>query len=519
MRILLLGLLPFFLFATPFKVATYNVENLFDAYHMGTEYDDYTRKHNWTERMVEIKLNHTSEVICDLNAEIIGLQEIENDTILSALQKRLKEVGCDYPYRAITYKKGASVQAALLSRFPIVSSKEIPVSSKRGVRNILEVEFNIEGVPLYIFVNHWKSRSRAGWESKRIAYAEALKKRLEALPSKTEYIVLGDFNTDYDAHLYLEKRIDDTQGKTGLHHVLGMLKEGYLSNETDMVKTKSSLHYTLWQELPSDERWNTKFYGKRGSPDHILLPSTLFDQKGIEYVNNSFHVFRRGYLFTKKGYINRWEYKKGKHRGRGYSDHLPLFATFDTKPYQPDSNPVQGHEREIKDIAYLYTKEVLKQDVILKDTVVVWKYRNHAVVKQSPKGRGIFLYGCADGLHVGKQYDLLVRSIKSYYGLKEVTQAYPLSEKGEEQVLKYLLVQSDLLDKRFDRQNEIFKDISGVYRDKHLLIEGRKIPIYFKKKGMTPQNGTKLKIRYGHLGYYNGLQIVVYSPKDFEVLE
>jgi hypothetical protein len=345
-----------------------------------------------------------------------------------------------------------------------------------------------------------------------------LKRRLEALPSHSEYIVLGDFNTDYDAHLYLEKRIDDTHGKIGLHHILEMLKEGYLTSEADMLRSKG-LHYTLWQELPLEERWNTKFYGKRGTPDHIVLPSTLFDQKGIEYVNHSFHVFRREYLFTKKGYINRWEYKKGKHRGRGYSDHLPLFATFDTKPYQPDTSLAQGHQREIKDIAYLYTKEVLKHDVVLKDAVVIWKYRNHAVVKQTPKGRGILLYGCADGVHVGKRYDLLVRSIKNYHRLKEITQVYPLTEKGDEKVLEYLLTQDDLSSERFYRQNEIIKDISGVYKDKHLFIEGRKIPIYFKKRGMRPTNGTKLKIRYGHLGYYNGLQIVVYSPKDFENLE
>ena len=67
MRYLLLLLLPILLFSKPFKVATYNVENLFDAKYQGSEYKEYIPgKHNWNRRMVDIKLNHTAEVICDL---------------------------------------------------------------------------------------------------------------------------------------------------------------------------------------------------------------------------------------------------------------------------------------------------------------------------------------------------------------------------------------------------------------------------------------------------------------------
>ena len=101
---LLLFFLPFYIFAKPVKVATYNVENLFDAVIQGSEYNEYTPKHNWTERMVQIKLNHTAEVICDLDADILGLQEVENETILMQLRQRLKEVGCQYTYLAITHK-------------------------------------------------------------------------------------------------------------------------------------------------------------------------------------------------------------------------------------------------------------------------------------------------------------------------------------------------------------------------------------------------------------------------------
>lgn len=230
-RYLLLFLLPLLLFPKPFKVATYNVENLFDAQYNGTEYKEYTVKHNWTKRMVEVKLNHVAEVICDLNADIIGLQEIENAHILEQLKKRLTRVGCGYRYSAITTKKNATIQIAFLSRFPITKQRELQVSYSPRVRNILEVEVDVNGEALLIFVNHWKSRAYKGYESKRLKYARVLKKRLDTLSKRKPYIVLGDFNTDYDAHLSLEKKIDDTNGRTGLHHILNISKnESSLQN-------------------------------------------------------------------------------------------------------------------------------------------------------------------------------------------------------------------------------------------------------------------------------------------------
>jgi len=519
-RYLLLFLLPFLLFSKPFKVATYNVENLFDAQYVGTEYDDYREKHNWTKRMVEIKLNHVAEVICDLDAEILGLQEIENANIFEQLKKRLSRVGCGYRYSAISSKKDAPIQVALLSRFPIKKQTDLQVSYSPLVRNILEVEVDVRGKSLWVFVNHWKSRAYRGVESKRMKYAKVLKKRLDTFSKSKPYIVLGDFNTDYDAHLSLEKKLDDTNGRTGLHHVMNIAKDGNLVSEFDMLQNVNGYHYSLWKELALDQRWNTKFYGKKGTADHIVLPPALFDEKGIDYVNNSFKVFRKSYLFTKRGYINRWQYKNGKHRGKGYSDHLPVYAYFDTKPYIPGADKIAVKiKQEIENIAYLYTKETLEKEVILKDAMVVWKDRRNAIIKQSKAGRGVFLFGCAGTLEKGKRYDLLVRALKTYKGLKEVTHIVILKEKREGDISKYLLKQTDMDKEISYRQNEVVSNLEGIVKNRYFYMEGRKIPIYFKKKKSTPPNGAKLKIHFALLGYYKRLQLVVYDPKDFTVLE
>jgi len=514
LRYLILFLFPLFLLSQPFKIATYNVQNLFDDRVQGTEYDEYIPgKHNWSTRMMQIKIDHTAEVLCELDADIVGLQEVENDYVFSLLVKRLKRVGCGYGYATISHKKGSSIQVALLSRFPILKSRDLQVSYAPRVRNILEVRVEVQGKPLTLFVNHWKSKSRKGYESKRIVYAKALEKRIMSLPEGEEYIVLGDLNSNYDAHLTLKKRLDDTHGIRGINHILKTIRGDHLIEKSEIIHGKKGEHFNLWQELPYRERWSHKFYGNRSTLDHILLPPSLFDKKNIDYVNHSFAVFRSDTLFTRKGYVNGWQMKGSRHMGKGYSDHLPVYAYFDLKPFMAAKADMQKKVTVSKTIEALYRTDQLDAPVILHDVVVVLKRGKYAVVKQTPQGRGIFLYGAASDLEEGKVYDFRVQELSSYKGLKEITALVKLKEKGSTDLTPFYRT----LEAK--RQNEVLKDIVAVYKNRHLIINGKKIPVYFKNRKLTPENGSKLKIHYAHLGYYKKLQLVIYSKKDFDILE
>jgi len=367
-------------------------------------------------------------------------------------------------------------------------------------------------------VNHWKSKSRRGVESKRIKYAKTLKKRIASFPSKKEYIILGDLNSNYNAHLTLDERLNDSNGVTGISDVLQTTINNKLAQEYQMLNATKGTHYNSWQELPFKYRWSHKFYGNRSTLDHILLPPSMFDHKGIDYVNNSFKVFKASNLFTKKGYINSWKYKNGKHMGKGYSDHLPVYAFFDTKPYIAEKQTKKVEKTVSQNIEYLYSIDALENEIILENAVVVLKRGNHAIIKQTSHGRGIYLYSCAKGLKEGHKYDLLVQSITSYRGLKEVTNVIKLKEKGEVELEPYYQIYENLVQSSL-KQNEVIRDLTGVYRNKKFTIEGKEFPIYFKKKKNTPPNGSKLKIDYAHLGYYKKLQLVIYSHKDFNILE
>ena len=515
LRLIVLFLLPFFVYATTFKVASYNVENLFDDLRNGTEYDDYIPgKHNWTSRMVEIKLNQLAEVICDLDADIVALQEVENDAILQRLQKRLRRVGCPYPYRAVTQKKKTAIQVALLSRFPIVNRRELRVNYSERDRNILEATVMIEGHPLTIFVNHWKSKSRSGTESRRIRYAKALMKRINALPKGREYLITGDLNSHYDEYRVLSKRLDDSGGRTGVNHILKTIKNGELITEQEILQDRSGSHYNLWLELSPAKRWSHKYYGRRGSIDHILLPQSLFDGKGIDYVNNSFAVFKAPYLFTKEGWIRQWEYQNGKHKGKGYSDHLPIYAVFSTKPYLPEEFK-PATTQKIED---LYRIKQLDHPVILKHAAILLKRGSNAVIKQAPGGKAIYLYAAAGGLEEGRCYDLTVSEIGEYKGLKEITRIEKSIDCGSVSLADYYLGAGQLDEKNPALQNQVFTDLEGIYRHNHLEIGSRRIPIYFKKKRWRPADGSRIRIDFAQLGYYRKPQLVILGRKDFEIL-
>jgi hypothetical protein len=231
----------------------------------------------------------------------------------------------------------------------------------------------------------------------------------------------------------------------------------------------------------------------------------MFDTKGLNYVNNSFHVFKPKYLFHKKGYIYRWQYKSKRHLGKGYSDHLPIVATFSTQAYVAD---FKSNKVEKGNIAELYQK-TLENSLYLKNVKVILKTQYHAIIKQHQKGRAIFVYG-AKGLEEGKVYDLLVNKIKNYNGLHEIVN-FTIEHKYETMNLNDYYFHGVLDFNNRVLENEVLKSLEGVYQNNQLYIKDKVYPIYFKNRSNRPKDGTYLKLKKVQIGYYNRLQFVVWE--------
>lgn len=314
------------------KIATYNVENLFDMNRDGTEYEEYIPNGDWgwTDKMYRTKLHNTAQVIRGIGADVIGLQEIESESALKELKSELKRQGLYYPYYVFARGKNSTVNTALLSRYPIQSALKHSVSYSRQYRDILEAKLNIDGKSLRVFVNHWKSKG--GPESMRVLSAKRLVLRLHELSPDEPYVLIGDFNSHFEEYkTFLKSRKhNDTDGITGINHILRTIDdEGNPITYASLKNGKNHL-YNLWYEVDEEKRWSHQYRGRGEGLDNILIPPSLADGAGIEYVRGSFQRYEPEFLFS-KGKIYRWQQSRRypkHHLGEGYSDHLPLYALF-----------------------------------------------------------------------------------------------------------------------------------------------------------------------------------------------
>jgi len=314
---------------TIIKIATYNVENLFDLKKSGHEYREFIPNTNarWNSKNYTIKLKNISRVIKDIDADIIALQEIESLQALKDLRYTLQRNGLYYQYYKIATYKKTTTKVAILSKIPFVYTHEVAVKSSYRYRNILEAKFKINHQDLYLLVNHWKSKS--GPESMRIVSAKKLLKRIEELGEEKNIILLGDFNSHYEENILFKRKRkhNDTNGKTGINDILSTK---YYKNSALNTHLNNGHFYNLWYDTLSKNRYSYIFRGKKEALDNILISSSLLKRGDIEYVLKSIRAFKPNYLLKGKR-IYRWQMSRKKplvHKGKGYSDHLAITAKF-----------------------------------------------------------------------------------------------------------------------------------------------------------------------------------------------
>lgn len=502
-----------------FKIVSYNVENLFDMNADVTDYPEYSPdgKSGWTRAVLDVKLDNIAYVLKNLDAEIIALQEIESGNALSLLQERLSRMGVKYPYAEIADGRETSVRCAVLSQFPITLKEEIRVGHDKQ-RSILKVVLDIENNPLILYVNHWKSKS--GPESRRIKYARALAADILELACDVDFILIGDFNSDYNEYETFKdvRRLNDTRGVTGINHIINTVKGAQIIGEFFLTDQKDSQYvYNLWLEIPESRRWSVNFFGRKNSPDSIIVSKGLYDPKGISYVDNSFDKFDPDYLFENSK-VFRWQRAargKGRHLGKGYSDHLPIFAKFSTKPFcfATQGKPVFS-EPKVRRIGDLYSLKKGLVNVRIHDGVVIYKERDNGVIKEK-NGRAIYVYKAAKELQYGMAYDLTVTQLNRHYGNMEITGIKDVKPLGREKDMNACFVAgptSDFADP--DLRNEVIEQIKGIYNDGWFHYgDDRKIKIYFSNKVLKPKDFTTITVFYVRIGFHRHPEIIV-ETKD-----
>lgn len=507
-----------FLFGIEFRIASYNPENLFDLQNDGTEYDEYKPfSQFWDRKGYETKLKNVAKVLKDLDADIVVLEEIENRYVLLELLKKL-----NYRYFAFDKKEKASVGIAIISKFPILYKEIIQTTSVgERERNILKATLQIENKKISIYGNHW--RSKRAMESERVKYALTLLEYLKKSNSKEDYLIVGDFNSNYDEYITFkyDTKLNNTFGITGINQILNTVIDGNFVTPDTILKHPQIVHFNPWLELPMSERFSSKFRNENNTPDHIILSKNLFDTHNISYKPNSFKVFKPPYLFDKKK-IKRWDIKKKD----GFSDHLPIVATFttDTIYNQNKAKETPKKDVKIKTISDLYQITTLREPFFIQDVLVTYK-KDAIAVLQGKNDRAIQFYDKDNLLSLGYRYDLEITEIDEYFGAKEIKELIIVKKKSKiDDVEKYYLQGGELDFKQPKLQSEIIKNLKGIYKKGHLHYKNskgeQKIKIYFAKDLVKPKENLYMVITRGILSIYKSkVQIVIHSTDDYKIYQ
>ena len=333
----LLLLLSFSMFAQkkdykPIIVGFYNLENLFDTLdNPNVNDDEFTPKgfRNYNGNIYFDKLNKLSTVISQIGVEInpdgpaiLGVAEIENDTVLHDLVKQKLIEKRNYQYVWYDSKDFRGIDVALLYNpkyFKVIESNKLFVKLPSGskdayyTRDILWVKGNLDGEIVHIYVNHWPSRSGGEKRSApgRNAAAQVCRNHIDSIAKiepNAKVIVMGDLNDDP-----INESVAKVLGAKGKQ--ADVQRGGLFNPWVDMYKKGIGT-------LAYQDAW--------GLFDQIIIsqPWLNKNQNGLFFYQQ--HIFFKEYLVENqgryKGYPMRtWD--GNSYRG-GYSDHFPPYLVF-----------------------------------------------------------------------------------------------------------------------------------------------------------------------------------------------
>lgn len=305
--LILIGIMAFVCAVTtyargPFRVACWNVENLFDTIPSPRGGDaDFTPSgsYHWTGRHYWSKLGRLSRTIAGLGGvepcALVGLVEVENDSVIYDLTHRTSLARLGYSAFITHGPDVRGINVALLYQpllfHPIAHDtlRVAPLTTdSRPTRDILHVTGRITtGDTLDVFVLHFPSR-RGGRTSDRyrMAVAKTLVHYADSIQEHREtplILMMGDFNAPASDPVFRKA----------------------LSPYTSLTAHLSGTYYFRqeWSQI-----------------DHFVANATL-----IQRLNPQASVYKPPFLLreTDIDFIPRRTFL-GTHYQGGLSDHLPI---------------------------------------------------------------------------------------------------------------------------------------------------------------------------------------------------
>lgn len=300
-----------------------NTENLFDTQDDPLKDDDaYTPDgdYHWTRSRYLDKLDALSKVIVaadeDQAPAIVGLSEVENETVLTDLTMRsaLRKAGYRFVMTDSPDRRGIDV--ALLYRrsfFRLLEHESLGVNLRPygggATRDVLHVTGVLENHDtLDIYVCHWPSRYGGTEETDRLRMcaARTVRKSVDSIfgvRRKPYVIVMGDLNDGPDAKSLRE----------------GLKAHGYLSgaglDDREMVTVMDPL---------TDGSY--KYEGLWDKYDQFVLSASFLNGLGCTELSGVY-IMNLPFLLTDDdafGGVKPFRTYNGRRYQGGFSDHLPV---------------------------------------------------------------------------------------------------------------------------------------------------------------------------------------------------
>lgn len=300
----ILFLVPFFsvgdLRGEEISIAFWNVENLFDGY-----LDRRTpREDLFVPSTLREKLRKDGEILRELNADIVGLMEVENRGILKQLiDEELADLGYRY-FALLDEGDERGIDVALISRRPFLCySYDVPTF----YRGILTARFAVDGKPFYVIVNHWKSRFGGG-EEQRLRCAQRVIEIVNEL--------IPNFEGNVDVPIIVGGDLND--------------------NDTDVSVVHLEQHGLIntLKDQPLQQRWTLPYFNQNqqqvelDSFDHLLVNPYCHSRGKLRWLSSS--VVRPERMLSKRSFLGKdYVWPDDDHDDHiGYSDHFPVLGRF-----------------------------------------------------------------------------------------------------------------------------------------------------------------------------------------------
>jgi len=291
---------------TSICIATWNVQNLFNAVLDGNEYDEYKPSSGWGKEAYEKRLANAAKVLGylpDSGGKIIVLNEVEGADVVEDLLKSRDMADSGIRWYACTGSAESAVQTAVISSLPIEHANIHEVGD--GLRPVLEVCVETDRGKIFILAVHFKSNIGGTEEtaSLRRQSAQVVAQVTDVIGKENPgalVMVCGDMNEEcWDERL---------MGESGPLPVSGSFERGRW--------------YCFWKD-GSKTLWPNGSYRYGDSwkcYDNILVSQAGSDGSGLEFSDCG--VVFKGIISNagKKPYA--WD----RRLLTGVSDHLPVWV-------------------------------------------------------------------------------------------------------------------------------------------------------------------------------------------------